>query len=271
MVGGAPDPRVLAAVVDVLSGDDRIRVHLVGELDALRRDASALCKHAQVVLHDAPGTVAQGEDPAVVRGRPNLPIRVALDLLVAQEVSAVRTAAPAGLALTAATFRLPKRRAVRGDDPVANERARLIAAARPALLVRVRTADGVLSIVDAGACEAATAVDIAGRLLATAEPGDRLGVLDPLGQRSSSATEVLDLLHLAGAQARALTATEALRGAVDVLGCSGSAGAIMLQTMSHLGTQSDGVATITGLDADVGVLWPSGLDSLSLSPRVAVA
>lgn len=262
-VDGIVDPRVQSALYELCDQRANVTAHLIGPaaaLDAAAREGRSAW-HEQFRTVVAEGLIGPDEDPAVVRGRPSVPVRVALDLLAERVVDTVWSVASPKLVITAATFRLA--RAARGApdaDPRSAAAGRLRGAARPGLCREMLLARGSLRVVDAGAADRATPVDVAGRLLAVSRPGDRVGVLDPIGHLGAFGEEVRGLCASAGLDVVAVDAHDAASGAVDVVGCTPELGAVLVDTLRACGVRSTGLSRIVGLQGEVAVVRPVDLE-----------
>lgn len=264
MVNGRASLPVVAAALG-LADEGRGTPWLVGPLDELRAALVELDRSPDALeMVAAPDEVRAGEDAAVVRGRAAASVRVALDLLAEGTVHAVRSCARPDVLLTAATFRLGSQ-----APEALGDAGPLVRGAHAGVAVQLALDTGSLQVIDAGVADRATPVDVVGRLLELALPGSRVGLLDPMGRGGAWVDQVMALAAAVGLDVRALQASDALAGEVDLLGCTPETGVLMVQLARFFGVATSGVAVVTGVAGDVAALEPS--QPVTLAPRRTVA
>ncbi len=254
VVGGdGPLPAVVAGAARTAAVRRDLHLVLCGPSDAVLAaiEASGESLTARLEIRDAPTVIGPDDDPQVaVRGRPGASIRVAVRALHDGEVDAVCSAGPLAATVAAGQFLLPRLPGLR----------------RPAVAVPLQVEGQALVVVDAGAAESAPA----GALVRFAELGvgvarrdgvgaPRVGVLAPLGAAGRVTAELAALFTAAEVPGfvGAVTAREALGGAVDVLATAGSQGRLIVDVVRALtGAATGHLGVLVGLDATVATLEP---------------
>lgn len=174
-------------------------------------------------------------DPAVaVRGRPDLSVRVALELGRDGAVDAIVSASPLAALLTGVRFLLQRRIGVR--DPL--------------VAVDLVTPAGDVTVVDVSGRGGTTATTLAGAAHDLGDLPDRVGLLSAAGGDDRSAAA---LAGQVGTDVRAVTPAEVLAGAVPVVLADGAAGALLVDTVRALAPDRVGTRRILGLTDTVGL------------------
>lgn len=180
-------------------------------------------------------------DPAVaVRGRADLSVRVALELLRADEVDAVVSASPLVALLTATRFLLRRRTGVR--DPL--------------VATLLDTPAGAVTVLDTSGRGGTTAGSLVGAAGDIGELPAGIGLLSGgHGDPRAAAT----LSGHAGVPVREVTAAEALVGVAPVVFADGMAGALVIDTVRALAPDRVGTSRVLGLEGGPD-LWTVGPD-----------
>jgi phosphate acyltransferase len=221
--GSCRPDAVAAAVVRAVAEDPALEVVLVGGVDPRHPRVSTL----------AAGPPADPPTPPeiAVRGRADLPVRVAIDALATGAVDAVVSAAAAETLLTAARFVLRRQVGVR----------------HPLLAVRVDVDGRARWLVDASGRAGATAAAI-GLGVAELAP-HRTAVLVVGADATTAERERLEHLAAAGVPVAPVPIGDWLDADADVLVTGGATGAAIVATARTLAPGVIGAGRVLGLEA----------------------